>query len=536
MPMVRHHIFQQMTLALAHQQNGNMELALAYWESVLRALPENLPIHNAILAECARLLKGAESERLQQKLAALTAAYQQEIPEEAQLTFQQAYRAMIQQCSGNHALAFAYWKNVAAELTSEARIITLGVQDFCWSADQYLQAGNIKNCLALYEQLLATFPEFLEGYINFSLIKYKAGPFAQALPLLAHVPPPYREEFIIVRYRDLFARLAEVAGQFELIPYAAVEEMVNALRIENTFYPAIGEEYFAELIAELINREKRFFEKRRKALEERALAKTSKRLAQEGFALGQRVTLAKHAKSEEIHNFLYDNDIRIAEALLINPNLTREDVLVMAQTSHVSEVLKLIAENRKWGSPHSVALALVCNPQMLPQDAARLLERLSLNDLAAVFYKRTLPAEVRIRAKAKLQEVFNQLSSDDKVAVIEVSCGDILKLVEAVALELPSFCAALISKFAAQPEIIVNLCRWKLTPATTLALIGTDARFCAQLPIKFALLSNPRTPGEIAAALVQSLEKKDVRYFLANKHIPTSVKHCIAAMFPETSA
>ncbi len=538
MQKTRHPVFQQMTLALSHQQNGNAELAVAYWENVLRLLPEELQIHNEILDECTRIAEESDTKRIHQKVDTLIETYQQKFTEEDQLTFQYVYRAMCQQCNGNHALALAYWKNALAELTSDSLVVTIGVQDFCWGARQYLQAGNIKRCIEVYEQLLQVFPEFLEGYINLSIIKYTTGLTTEAIPLLKNLSPKYSKEFIVIRYIELYEQISEITQQFGHVPYASIEEIVNELRIENTFYPSIDEEYFTQFITDIVNREKRFFERRRKALEEKAISNTNKRLAQEGIALGQRVTLVKQAKSsKEISEFLHDNNIRIAEALLNNPNITREDVLVMAQTSFVSEILTLIAQNRKWGTLHSVTMALLFNPQTLPQDSTRLLNRLSINDLARVFYKRTIPTEVRIRAKLRIQEIFNRLSAYEKFATIEASLGDILKLLDGVELELSPFLNKLVQKFVTQPDIIVNICRWKLTPANILTLIGTDTQFTSNMRIKFALLSNPRTPIKVVEILIQSFEKEDLlQYFMSNKHIPSSVKQSISTLFPDILA
>jgi hypothetical protein len=532
----RHPVFQQMTVALSHQQNGNAELALAYWENVLRLVPEELRIHNEILEECAQIAKKSDTERIYQKVDTLTQTYQQEFTEEEQLLFQHIYRAMSQQCSENHALAFMYWEKAVAELTSDSFIVTLGVQDFCWNAHQYWKSGKLKECTELYEQILQTFPEFLEGYINLSIIKYKTGRTNEVIPLLRTLPLRYRKEFIVVRYRDLYEQLTEVNQQFDHVPYASIEEIVNDLRIENTFYPSVNEEHFTQFITDIVNREKRFFERRRKALEEKAISTTSKRLAQEGVALGERVTLAKQAKIEDIPNFLYDNDIRIAEVLLDNPNVSREDVLVMAQTTHVSEILAQIANHRKWGMLHNITMALLFNPQTLPRDSIRLLDRLSINDLASVFYKRNIPTEVRIRAKWKLQKLFSDLSIYEKVAVIEASLGDILKLLDEVDFGQPSFLDKLVQKFMTQTEIIVNICRWKLTPKNILTRIGTNPQLTSDMGIKFALLSNPRIPLEIVQSLVQSLEKKDLHYLMSNKYISSSVKQSISTFFPDALA
>lgn len=537
MQKTRHPVFQQMAVALSHQQNGNAELALAYWENVLNLLPEELRIHNEILDECVQIVKESDEERVHKKIDTFIQTYRQELTEEEQSIFQYVYRGMSQQCSENHALAFVYWEKALAEFTSDSLVVTLGVQDFCWSAYQYLQAGKIKECITLYEQILQTFPEFLEGYINLSLIKYKTGLTTEAIPLLKSLPYHSRGEFIVIRYRDLYEKISEVSQQFGHVPYASIEEIVTDLRIENTFYPSIDEDYFTQFITDIVNREKRFFERRRKALEEKAIAKTSKRLAEEGLALGQRVTLAKQAKSEDIPNFLYDNEIRIAEVLLDNPNITREDVLVMAQTTHVSEILTRIAEHRKWGTFLNITMAILLNPQTLPQASTRLLNRLSINDLATVFYKKNIHTEVRIRAKQRVQEIFNTLSTYEKVAIIEASLGDIFKLLDAVTLDPFPFLEKLVQKFTTQPDIpdiIVNICRWKLTPPGILGFIGTTSKLTSNIQIAFALLSNPRTPTAVITSLVKALEKKDLlHYFLSNKYIPSSVKHSIFTLFPD---
>lgn len=536
MQQTRHPIFQQMTTALSHQQDGSPDLALAYWENLLHILPDELRIQNDILAECSRIAEEAELSRLTVKVEKLTHTYQQQFAsdDEAQ-TYQQVYRAMTQQCSQNHLLAFVYWKRAIKKLTSQSFVITLGVQDLCWNAHQSFSAGNIKGCIDLYQQIMQTFPDFLEGFLNASIVRCSTGQIEEAGQVLLRLPSHVQREFIVSRYLDLYQRMHELTEQFGHVPYAAIEDIVADLHIENTFYPSLAQHMFDDMIEELILREKRFYEKRRKALEERAIAKTSKQLSQEGLALGQRVTLAKHATSDEIQNFLYDNEIRIAEVLLDNPNMSREDVLVMAQTTHVSEILNAIANHYRWKSFHNITMAVLLNPQILPQDANPLLKRLSLSDLATVFYKRNIPTQIRIRAKQRIQDIFNGLSLYDKVATIEATLGDIFRLLESVELELPSFLEQVVTKFVHQPEIIVNICRWKLTPSTILASIAKNHQLKANSQIAFALLSNPRTPMGVVISLLQLLEKRDLHYLLTNKYLPVSVKQSIVSLFPNMS-
>ncbi len=528
-----------MASALNHQQNGNGTLALAFWENVLRLLPDEIPIHNEILEECCRIVQVDEyrepiEEPTHPKVRSLLNSYQKERSEEKQESSERIYRAMCQQCGENYALALVYWKNVLKVFPMDSLLVTLAVQDFCWIAHQYLTARKTTKCIDLYKQLLRTFPEFLEGYLNLSLILFKSGLIDEILPLFEHIPASCREEFIVHRYKDLYHTIEAISKQFEQVPYAAIESIVNDLRIENTFYPVLHEEYFTEIVTELVEREKWFFEKRRKALEEKAIARTSKQLADEGTALGQRVTMAKQATFEEIPKFLYDNSIRIAEVLLNHPGLTADDVLVMAQTSHVSEILSLITRSRKWGTIHAIRMAILLNPQTFPKDSTQLLQLLRLNDLATVVHKNTIPTEVRIRAKQRIQDVFNRLSMHEKFAVVESSSGNLLKLIDRINFDLSSFIVNLIGKFYEDPEIITQLCLWKLTPASILAMIGKNSEFNSNIQIIFALLSNPRTPPVTITSVAQYMSGKDLRDLMLNPRIPPSVKQIIFTAFPKT--
>ncbi|MDY0091388.1 MAG: hypothetical protein RBT80_01655 [Candidatus Vecturithrix sp.] len=535
----RHEFFRNMALALSHQQDEQAMLALAYWENALRFLPEPIQVHNEILKECHRLVNReipeglSHLDKLQEKFETLTRLYRQELSEEDAFIAQQLYKALYQQCGGHFVLALAYWKNVRILLSPDALAITLAVQDLCWNARQFLQAGRVQECLELYRQILRIFPEFLEGYVNLSLILYQHHQAPAIRPLLEQIPEQHKEDFLVTCYNELYQTLEEISTQFEYIPYAAIEHLISDLRIENTFYPSIDEDYFESFLTELVEREKRFFERRRKAREQKALAKTGQRLANEGIALGQRVTMAKHATSEDIHTFLYDNHIRIAEVLLNNPNMTADDVLVMAQTTHVSEILTHLKNHHKWGGLPNIRFTILLNPQTLPEDAIQLLSTFNLSDLAKVFHKKTLSAEVRIRAKDRIQQIFQDLSQYEKFAVIEVSAGEILKLLDRVQFDRSSFLLNLLGKFHDQPDIVVNICRWKLAPANILAVIGRNQQFTHNQRIAFALLSNPKTPPETVTSLLQNASKKDVWYLLMNQHLPASVKQTITRLFPD---
>jgi len=521
-----------------HQHSGHAALALAYWEHVLRLLPKAFPIHNHILEECRRIVEGPQPgfeipTRFQRKIQQLTLQHQKDVPDADREKYTlPIYLAMCQQCGGDPWLALLYWKNALDIEPFDPFVVTLVGQDFCWLAHQELILQHTERCIDLYRHLLRTFPAFLEGYLNLSFILYKYGLPDEIIPLLSNIPQAYRDEFIVIRYVDLYQKIAEVFQQFAQVPYAAIEDIVDDLTTENTLYPVLNTSYFEEIIEEIILREKRFVEKQRKALEEKALVRTNKQLIAEGIALGQRVTMAKQASSADIQKFLYDNHIRIAEVLLDNPNMTADDVFIMAQISHISGILTLIATHRKWGTLQNIRMAVLCNPQTLPKDSLRLLNMIRLNDLARVFYKKNIPTEVRMYAKKQIQKVFYPLSLSEKIAVIEATSGDILKLLDREFLNVSSFLINALGRFHQKRDILVNICRWKQTPADILQMIGRNAHLTTDFRVKFALLSNPKTPKETLQTLLTSIPERDIRYLLSNRYLPSTAKRAISLSFP----
>jgi hypothetical protein len=118
------------------------------------------------------------------------------------------------------------------------------------------------------------------------------------------------------------------------------------------------------------------------------------------------------------------------------------------------------------------------------------------------------------------------------MALIESSSGEIFKLLDDVHLNLSSFLVNLLGRFHDRYDILVNICRWKLTPVDILVFIGRNTQLTADVLIKFALLSNPKTPRETVRKLLRSIPESDIRHLLSNSYLPTQVKYAISELFP----
>ncbi len=100
------------------------------------------------------------------------------------------------------------------------------------------------------------------------------------------------------------------------------------------------------------------------------------------LSLGEKISTAKACSRELLPALMKDPDPRVFEALLQNPRLTEDDVVIYtnsdgARPQHLSRV----AENRRWAFRPAVRLALATNPQTPRAVAASQLRHLSRVEL-----------------------------------------------------------------------------------------------------------------------------------------------------------
>lgn len=123
------------------------------------------------------------------------------------------------------------------------------------------------------------------------------------------------------------------------------------------------------------------------------------------LSLGERMALARRAGQGLLNQLRHDKHPRVVAALLENPRLTQATVLPLAAAeSAPPEILRLVAESRRWGALYTVRLALARNPRTPPVVACGLLAGLRKGDLKAVAAHQRLASQVRRRARLLLGE------------------------------------------------------------------------------------------------------------------------------------
>jgi len=124
----------------------------------------------------------------------------------------------------------------------------------------------------------------------------------------------------------------------------------------------------------------------------------------EVLTLGEKISLARLATRGIIRAIRKETAPRVVEALLQNPRLMEEDILVMVGRSGApAHVLQQVGRSAKWSARYSVRLALARNPGTPPGVALSFLSSLSKADLKALVSMPGVPTIVREGARNVLK-------------------------------------------------------------------------------------------------------------------------------------
>lgn len=125
----------------------------------------------------------------------------------------------------------------------------------------------------------------------------------------------------------------------------------------------------------------------------------------QGLAAGEKMAIARRGGPGVLAELRRDPDPRVIGALLSNPRLTEGTLMPLVNDDKARpEVLRTIAEDRRWGVRYPLRVALAKNGQTPVRTALGILPHLKKRDLRAVSRARRVSAPVRQRAKVLLGE------------------------------------------------------------------------------------------------------------------------------------
>jgi hypothetical protein len=125
----------------------------------------------------------------------------------------------------------------------------------------------------------------------------------------------------------------------------------------------------------------------------------------EVLTLGEKISLARLATRGIIRAMRKETEPKVVEALLQNPRLNEEDILVMVgRPGAPPNVLQQVGRSSRWSTRYPVRLALVRNPGTPPGVALSFLSSLSRTDLNILVSTPGLAKIVRDGAKNVLKK------------------------------------------------------------------------------------------------------------------------------------
>jgi len=119
------------------------------------------------------------------------------------------------------------------------------------------------------------------------------------------------------------------------------------------------------------------------------------------MSLGEKIALARRCHRPLIRPLIQEPDAQVLEALLDNPRLVENDLLVVLNTARPpAPFFGALARHRRWGPAYRIRRALVENPRTPLPVALSLLVQLRPSDLDAVASRPDVPEKVRDAARA----------------------------------------------------------------------------------------------------------------------------------------
>jgi len=138
------------------------------------------------------------------------------------------------------------------------------------------------------------------------------------------------------------------------------------------------------------------------------------------MALGEKIALARRAHREIFGPLITTGDVQVLSALLDNPRLVENDILVMLNTSEPPpEFFSALARHHKWGQYFQVRRALVQCPHTPYTLALSILVQLPTSDLKRAVARPELPEDIRSAINSLLER-----EAQGRRRVIEFSGDD----------------------------------------------------------------------------------------------------------------
>lgn len=239
--------------------------------------------------------------------------------------------------------------------------------------------------------------------------------------------------------------------------------------------------------------------------------------------LDSRINKATAAGPDAIGPMLKDPSDKVILALIDNPHITEDQLLVLAKRRDLAgEVLGILAARKFSAEGYKVKLALVNNPKTPRRTALSVVRGLAVRDMAFVTRNKMLPTELRQAAEGMLKEKIPTLPMGIKVTLSRQVSEEVLK--EMLKDGTPQLIRACFENPLMRESVLVWALNHDTVPAAVVEFIAGSSRWSAAPNVKYALARNRKTPIGDSIRVVREMKSQDQRTLYNDPAVPANVK------------
>lgn len=171
--------------------------------------------------------------------------------------------------------------------------------------------------------------------------------------------------------------------------------------------------------------------------------------------------------------------------------------------------LEVVGTTRPWCDRATVVAQVVLHPRSPRGLSLRLLPQLFWRQLADVARTPHVPAAVRVRAEANLQDQLHDLRLGERVALARVATAPIIQRL--LAQSEPKVLEALLLNARLREDDLLTAMRRAEASLALIEAVFASPRWRERYFVRLALVLQPKTPLSVAMLQLSSLVKRDLQ-------------------------
>jgi hypothetical protein len=235
-------------------------------------------------------------------------------------------------------------------------------------------------------------------------------------------------------------------------------------------------------------------------------------------SLEERMEQAARGGPEALRALVHDPALEVLEALLRNPFLTEENLLILLNRKDLPrELVEAIIGNAEWMKSQRVKAAVVQHPRTPRLASLKLIKFLYLFDLVNVSLQPATPAEIKRLAEDQIISRLEQLPLGQQIALARRGTARVVAAVLLTGNE-PVIPAALNNPKLTEGALLGVLRRDDLAEAV-LEQTASHPKWSHAYDVRLQLVRHPLTPLGVALGFLPDLKPGDLKLIARDKRM-----------------